>query len=376
VVSPFTAPLEKGGITALLTIRVIWNHKCAKPREMHSRGFADHDHVRELQTMADQPHPRNLSGLSTVELYAVDPFPLEHFFVLTRPISERGASLLENRMRYDARVASIPLPETAIESARAAVMTHNASFPPGMLPDETGIYADVLVDGTQVLRLWVYYRRRIRSYAHDLNGAPRMTPTMAEPSLADFFAVSYGCKLWSIQKAVLHCAWIAKRDRDTRPYYATLRRALYEWRPEIYWHKNLKRMMLIVLDAPDDAPPPLVRGQINSDPHVTSVRKKLEAWLSTYAQAHGLVGAPAPRKRGRPYTTHATRGIAEIVVINGIDQRYYGNGWATPADLAGLDDLHRPLSKEQDSWQCEITRQKYNKQRRIKYARNKQVGKI
>jgi hypothetical protein len=275
-------------------------------------------------------------------------------------------------MYYDARVAGIPLPETAIERARTAIATHNATFPADTQITDKGIYADVHVDGTEVLRLWVYYRRRIRPYADIALDPVKPRPERAlEISFADFIATPHGCSTRTFARAIIRCAQYARRDRDIRPYYETMRRAIYEWQPEIYWQKNLKRMTLDVLDDVQNAPSPLMLGRIDGDPDVPRVHKELEAWLLAYARAHKLVGDPPKKKRGRPYTTHRTRGIAEIVMVNGIEHRVYGKGWATPADLAKLADPTRPLSKEQDAWQREIIRQKYNEQRRKKYARDK-----
>lgn len=99
---------------------------------------------------------------------------------------------------------------------------------------------------------------------------------MAWESLADFFAVGHNCNDWTLQKAVMRCA--------TGRYRESLCKAGYDWHPQSYKYKTLKRIMIAAGEYVPNSivpmPAPLTRGQITPD--VTRVRRELEAWLRTH----------------------------------------------------------------------------------------------
>jgi hypothetical protein len=93
---------------------------------------------------------------------------------------------------------------------------------------------------------------------------------MAFESLADFFALHYGCNNRDIIKAAACCA--------RGPCRKSLHKAAMAWRPESTFHRQLRQLMLT-------ADQPRMYGRINlsrSTPASAYVHKELKAWLRKY----------------------------------------------------------------------------------------------
>lgn len=98
---------------------------------------------------------------------------------------------------------------------------------------------------------------------------------MAWESLADFFALHYGCNNRDIIKAVARCA--------RGPYRESLHKAALAWRPLAgpahAFHCALQQLMLM-----DEQP--RMYGRIDLlrvTPNSTNVRKRLEKWLAEHS---------------------------------------------------------------------------------------------
>jgi hypothetical protein len=119
--------------------------------------------------MANQIPPKNRKLSRPVRRY-VRVYPPTHtaalgdFFNLSRPISKRGRVLLENRLKHDAHRNNVPIEDIQIiiEKMRRRIARHNLGFTQVErdLAEENAIRvpADILADGTCVLRLGFYYK--------------------------------------------------------------------------------------------------------------------------------------------------------------------------------------------------------------------------